>query len=144
MADEFNQEASEEAPRSWADVVVDEPLTDEEQEVQSDHEALAEELEPGQTLPWVAEPPNGVAEERAEEAANRDEDEVADEDPQEAEGPGSEIPSSFHESRPNEDAEPADATNVEEETTTDDVKDSYPYGADGQYGEEKDDEQLNS
>lgn len=45
------------------------PLSDVEREAQEAQEAIAAELEPGQTLPWVAEPPSGVAYERAVEAA---------------------------------------------------------------------------
>lgn len=57
-------------------VVEDNYLSDVEQKVQEQHEALAADLGPGETLPWVAEPPSGVAEERAVEAAEA-EDQVS-------------------------------------------------------------------
>lgn len=81
-------------PRTEADLVVEQPLSDEEREVQEKHEALAAELGPGETLPWVAEPPSGVALERAVAAADGTDAEEEFPADEEAEGTGSDVDSS--------------------------------------------------
>jgi len=58
------------------------------------HEELAATLAPGETLPWVAAPPSGVAEERAIEAEGGEEAEESVPSDEDAEGTDSDVPSS--------------------------------------------------